>query len=402
MLEVGVKDERTRVLHLLPHAANGGATLQAMLLAEQLDRSLYDVRLVVGPGDRGEGNMINEMRMRGLQVEVVQSMRRAPGLLSDARATLELAELISRERPRIIHTHGSKPKLLAPLAAAINRGSLDPPPLLVAHLWGWEWQTTRKTALRLLYTGTAQVSAPAFDAIVACSEAMRSQGLQRAVGRPEQYHVVLPSLDLEQFRPDDQPAEDVRAELDIPPEAPVVGSVMRLAEQKAPEVLLRAASLLAPLFPDLRWLIVGGGPLEARVRRMIAELSLDGRVIMTGPRRDIPRLLQACDLFALSSAWEPFGIVFVEAAAMRLPVVCTAVDGTAEAIVDGQTGLLVPPNRPVALAAAIARLLSNPEMAHRMGIEGRRHAENFGIERFLGGIERLYERLLTGESASPR
>lgn len=397
-----MSEDRIRVIHLLPHAAGGGATLQAMLLAERLDSSRYEAKLVVGPDDRGEGNMLAEMRERELRVIVVPYLRRDPDLRHDARAVLELARLFQRERPRIIHTHGSKPRLLAPPATALSRGALAPPPLLVAHLWGWEWQVASDLPRRALYTASAQLTAHGYHALIACSEAMRRQGIARAVGRPDDYHVLHPAVELDSFRPEaaSHARREVREELGLPADAPVVISVTRLAAQKAPEVLLRTAALLAPLRPDLRWIIVGGGPLQERVREMIAELDLNNRVLLTGPRRDIPRLLAASDLFALSSAWEPFGIVNVEAAAMGLPVICTAVDGTPEAVAHDQNGLLVAAQSPVALAGAIARLLSDGDLARRMGEAGRGHALRFSPERFVRGVERVYERLLAEESSA--
>ena len=386
-----------RVLHVLPHVAGGGATLQAMVIAENLDRNRFQGKLVVGSEDYGEGNLLQEMLDIGLEVIVLPHLRRAPSVPGDARAVLELTRVIQRERPHIIHTHGSKPKMLLPLATALSQPSVDPAPRLVAHLWGWEWQAVSDLPRRALCTAASILTAGRYDRFVACSETVRRQGLARGIGSPEQYRVVLPSVDLRRFSPNGKSKADARSEFGIAPGTPVVGSVMRLAEQKAPEILLQAAALLAPLAPDLRWLLIGGGPLEARVRRMIAELDLHGRVLMTGPRRDIPQLLQACDLFALSSSWEPFGIVCVEAAAMHIPVVCTAVDGTPEAVVHDQTGVLVRPHSPVALAAAIARLFSDSDLARRMGEAGRRHAQSFDPERFVRSIEEIYEDLLEDE-----
>jgi glycosyltransferase involved in cell wall biosynthesis len=380
-----------RVLHLLPHVAGGGATLLAMELAARLDPQRYAVKLAVGPSDSGEGSLLPQMRARGLDVLIVPNMRREPHARADLRATLEIARILQRERPHIVHSHGSKSRLLAPLATG-----LCPTPVNVAHIWGWEWQVAADAVRGALYTTAAYLSVQGHQALIACSDAMRDQGLLRGVGHPGQYDVVRPSVDLERFSPEgrEQDRHEVRAEFNLPPDTPLIGSAMRLAPQKAPEVLLGAAALLSALMPRVHWLIAGGGPREATVRQMVRRLDLTDRVILAGPRSDIPRLLRACDLFALSSAWEPFGVAYLEAGAVGLPVVGTRVDGSSEAVVHGTTGLLVEPGNPALLATAIVRVLSDRPLSQRLGEAGMQRAKLFDHERFVGGVERVYERLL--------
>ncbi len=389
--EVRVSEGKIRVMHVLPHVAAGGATLLAMELARRLDPTRYDVKVAVGPETDGEGNLLEEMRDRGLEVIVMPHMRREPRLMLDGRAALEMGRTFYCERPHIVHTHGSKSKLLAPMASAFS-----PVPVRIAHIWGWEWMAARDFPRRWAYEWEARMSAQGYDALIACSEAMRDQGLARGVGVPRQYEVVLPSLDLARFNPTrrEQARRQVRTEFGLAFDAPVVVSVMRLARQKAPEVLLGAAVLLSALMPKLRWLIVGGGPQEERVRAMVERLDLEEHVVLTGPRRDVPRLLKSADVFAMSSSWEPFGIAYVEASAVGLPVVGTRMDGAPEAVLHGETGLLVNRRNPTQIATAIARVVTDPALARRLGEAGIRHAQQFGHERFVSRIEEIYERLL--------
>lgn len=397
-----MSDERVRVLQVVQHVSLGGATLMAMLLAERLDPERFDVALVAGAEAGPEGSLLEEMHQRGIEVELVPHLGRALRPTRDARATWELGRVLARRRPDIVHTHGSKPKLLVPLAAR-----MAPPMIHVAHIWGWEWQPTGTGVARAACVTKAQLMSDCYDVLISCSQAMREQGLALGVGSPEQYEVAYPSVDPERFAPVDGEAdgrtrEEAAAALGLPRHATVVGSVMRLAPQKAPDALLRAVALASVAVPRLHLLIVGDGPLRQEVERLVRRLRLDDRVVLVGPRRDVPRLLAACDLFALSSAWEPFGIVYLEAAAMGLPVVGTAVDGAVEAVADGRTGVLVPPGDPVALARAIVRLATDPEGARRMGRAGRRHALQFGHERFVGGVAGVYERLLAERDAAPQ
>lgn len=397
--EARVTDERVRVMQVVQHAALGGATLMAMELAERLDPARWEVALAVGLDAGPEGLLLDEMRARGLRVIALPDLCRRPDPLRDARAVVQLARAVAEWRPAIVHTHGSKPRFLLPLAA-----QLAPVPVRIGHLWGWEWQPARHVAERLAYTVGAGLVSDGYDALIACSEAMRAQGLARGVGRPEQYEVVLPSVDLGRFTPDGTAGDrhEVRAELGLREDAFVVGSVLRLAPQKAPELLIRAAALTTALPEPPRWLLIGGGPDEASVRALIARLDLTEYVRLLGPRRDVPRLLRAGDAFALASAWEPFGIVYLEAAALGLPTVGAAVDGVPEAVADGVTGILVPPGRPLELAAAVTRLATDRELARRMGAAGMARARRFTPERFVGGVEAVYERALARLPAGQR
>ncbi len=371
-----MNEKRVRVVHVIPHLALGGATLAAVALAERLDPARFAVKLAAGPDGDPDGSLMAELGHHGIELIPIADLCRSPRPRRDLRAMWQLAELLGRERPHIVHTHGAKSKLLVALASAVAG-----PPVMVAHIWSWEWQPARNAAERLLYEVEARIVAERYDALIACSEAMRGQGTARRVGSPPQYEVVLPSIDLDRFRPGgrERARSEVRAELGLPPGAPLVGSVMRLAPQKAPEVLIEAASRVRSAMPEVHWLVIGDGPLMADITEMVAHMGVADRVLLAGARRDVDRLLRACDLFVLSSRWEPFGMAYVEASALGLPVVGTRVDGAPEAVREGETGLLVAADDAAALAEAVGTLVSNPEMAQRMGSAwGRRDCAGRG------------------------
>ena len=172
---------------------------------------------------------------------------------------------------------------------------------------------------------------------------------------------------------------------------PIVLCVARLDKQKGQRYLLEAAVGV----PDATFIFVGDGPdrsmLEARVR----ELHLSARVVFLGQRRDIPAWLAACDVFVLPSLWEGLPLSILEAMAARKPVIATQVGGTPEAITHGETGLLVPPADPVALAAALRTLLDNAALAAQYAAAGRaRVQQEFSIETMTRRITHIYDQLL--------
>jgi glycosyltransferase involved in cell wall biosynthesis len=167
--------------------------------------------------------------------------------------------------------------------------------------------------------------------------------------------------------------------------------VTRLVPQKAPLDFVGAAAAVAAARPEARFVLVGDGPQRAAVERRIRELGLAGRMLLLGLRRDVPDLLAALDLFLLTSLWEGMPRVLLQAIAAGVPLVASAVDGCAELVRDGETGLLVPPGRPDLAARASLRLLGDRALADRLRRAARPRLEaEFGLERMLAALEDVY------------
>jgi len=157
---------------------------------------------------------------------------------------------------------------------------------------------------------------------------------------------------------------------------------------------------------ELKLLLVGDDPFgdgRQRTEALARELDLGSACVFTGVRRDVPDLMAASDVFVMSSLWEGLGLVFLEAMATGLPVVSTRVSAIPEVVVDGETGLLVPPADDAALADALVRLAREPALRARLGAAGRaRVRERFGLERMIDETLAVYaEVLATGALQSP-
>jgi glycosyltransferase involved in cell wall biosynthesis len=160
--------------------------------------------------------------------------------------------------------------------------------------------------------------------------------------------------------------EDVRKEFGIPNDAPLVVSVGRYAAPKNQALLIRALARLMTDRPALRALLVGVGDLEDELRAQTVELGIDDKVQITGPRADAHDVIAASDIFALSSASEGLPLVVLEAMELEVPVISTAVGGVEDAVVDGETGLLVRPGDDAAFADGLARLLDDEPLRKRL------------------------------------
>lgn len=297
---------------------------------------------------------------------------------------------ILRDRPiDILHTHMFGSNIWGSVV-----GTLARTPVIVAHeqTWSYEGQPLRRFL-------DGKVISRRSDAFICVSKEDRRRMIEIEGVDPAK--IVLVPNAISAPAPDDGGGGgDVRAELGLEPDDPVVGTVCVLRPQKALDVLLRAAQLLRAEFPQLRLVIAGNGPERERLEAMTAEIGLDGSVDFLGQRNDVPALLSAFDVAVSSSDFEGTPLAVMEYMAAAKPIVATRVGGVPELIDHGVNGLLVEPRDPAALAASIAQLLRDRDYGETLAARAReRQRKEFDIEAAVRRIERLYEDLY---AASPR
>jgi glycosyltransferase involved in cell wall biosynthesis len=217
---------------------------------------------------------------------------------------------------------------------------------------------------------------------------------------PRRVVVLHNGVDLGQFHPEVPPAP-LRAELGLAPDVPLVAIFARLAPWKGHPVFFRAAALLRAAGVDAHFVAVGEPAFDdpaygESLKRLAVELGLGGRAHFLGYRRDVAAVMAAVDLVVHASVLpEPLGLTPLEAMALRKPVVAVGAGGVRETVLPDVTGLLVPPNDPEAMAAAMRRILADAGLRRAMGDAGRRRVEErFDLRRLTGDVERLYERTI--------
>jgi glycosyltransferase involved in cell wall biosynthesis len=362
---------RAKVLYLITELNVGGAERALGRLLAGLDRERFEpvVTCLYGSASPVAASI------RGLGLPVLDL-----GMTRKWRfdAILRLYRLLRKERPAILHTwlfHANVAgRILGPLAGV-------PVVINAERTMGmesrWRYMSNRLT-LSLA------------DRVVCVSEQVAAFCRQR-FGLPLEKAVVIPNgVDFPEW--DilmDQPT--ARREVGLPPDGVWVGTVARLDPVKRLDLLLEALSVLEHVQAS----IVGYGPEEERLLRMAEELGVQDRVWFVGYQRDVWPWLVACDVFVLSSDWEGMPNAVLEAMGVGLPVVATATGGTPDVVVDGETGLLVPPGDPAALAAALDRLIHDPELRRTMGAAGQRRARTcFSGRQMVARTQALYEELL--------
>ncbi len=236
---------------------------------------------------------------------------------------------------------------------------------------GWLLGAKRQAHHALYTLGSGRV-----DGLIAVSPEVKESILATMVGVSADKIAVIPNgVDTRRYR-QSASREATRARLGLSAAERVVAVVATFKEQKGHRYLIEAARALAHDFPDTRYLLIGDGELRPDIERQIAA-DLGASFRLLGMRPDVPELLAAADLFVLPSLWEGLPMALIEAMAAGLPVVATDVSGTRGVMLDGETGLLVPPGDAAALGWAIATLLAAPERAAHMGAAGRLRVERY-------------------------
>jgi glycosyltransferase involved in cell wall biosynthesis len=208
---------------------------------------------------------------------------------------------------------------------------------------------------------------------------------------PAEKVTVIPNgVDTYRFRSLPDSGLAVKTKLGIPPAAPVCGIVAALRPEKNHTLFLRAAALAAKQRPDAHFIIVGDGPERARLEKVAIEAGVASSTHFVGSRSDIPQVLSAFDVFALTSHNEANPVSILEAMACEIPVVSTRVGSVAESVAAGSTGYLVEPGDAKALAEHWVNLFTDPALARSLGSAGRTTVEaHWSLDRMVKGYERL-------------
>ena len=382
------------VLQAITRLIVGGAQETVMYIAALLDKERFRVDVLSGPQTGSEGSLIEELRTRGIPLTILPDMVRQISPVHDSLALLKMTHLIQTNRYIIVHTNSSKAGVIGRLAARMA-GT----PIIVHTVHGWSFHEHMAPWLKKIYTSLERWAASFTDAMVVVTDRDIDKGLLEGIGRPEQYHLIRSAIPLEEFDPQRVSREKVRKELGIPLDAPVLGNVGRFSAQKNPLDWVQVAALVAQGIPECHFLLVGDGPLRAEVEALIAENKLSEQTVLTGLRRDVPEMLSATDVFLLTSLWEGLPRVIPQAMAMHVPVVSNHVDGSAEAILHGETGYLCTPGDLDDLAANCLLLLRNERLRTEMGQKGRAYAiQEFDVHRMVNQMAALYEELLERKS----
>jgi len=370
------------VLYIANAAKIGGGNRVLMDMAMGLDRSRFAPRVITP----GPGPLVDWLTAHGIPFAVVGRT----GWAGRVDTWLGAASLVLRRSGEAAIVHALSPECYraASLAGALAGARR------VCHIEYPPADGELEYSFR---------SGP--EAVVTCFAAQAEQLSARIRSLSPDCRVLgIPnSIDLGRFKPgSDAPESRESRRFGARHVVVIVGHLSRI---KGYPAFLRAASRVARDLDGCAFVAVGDETTDkgcrADLERLVRELGIRSSVHFLGWRNDVPEVLRAADVMALPSLDEGLPLAVLEAMACARPVVATPVGGVPEAVVDGETGILVPPDDPEALAAALLRLLRDPELGRRMGEAGRRRVEaHFSLDRFVERVQALYDELLDGPAAA--
>ena len=366
------------VLYELPFANLGGMEKHLLTLVSALHHEV--VPCLIAP----HGDALRLFRDLGVPYRTVQPLSLGLGTRRELRAhSTALRELVTEFRPSLIHVHGGMECAVAAHLAA-------PKVPIVFTIHGYPDVAS--------YVISGLFANRIVEEVICVSEAERRTA-QRYGFRTDRLTVirngVAPPMPAASSR-----GRQLRERLGFQQDAVVIGTVSRLERGKGTSHLISAFARITQRCPGARLLIVGDGTMRPKLERLASSLGISDRVVFTGALDDPSDALEAMDIFALPSFREALGMAILEAMARAKPVVATPVGGIPEAVVHGETGLLVPPGDNAALASALLTLASDPEKRREMGALGRTRFEaSLTADAMARQTLEVYKRVLARASA---
>jgi len=358
------------LLFLVTSLDQGGAQRVLARYASGLPRTKYAVQVAFF--QRRPGDIEADLRRAGIAVHDL-------GMRSkwDLSVVVRLIRLLRRERIRLLFAFMFHATFLGRLVGRVCR--------VPVRISSERTMEAEGRGRRLLNRWTV----PLATHVVAVSERVAAYAAREFRIPADRLTTIVNGVDLDRFRPSPRTRD---------PRAPVVGCTARLSAENDHATLLRAFARLGQKWPNAQLLLVGRGPEEATLQALAGTLGVAGRIRFAGEHADVAPWLARMDLYAQAARLAGISNSILEAMATALPVVATGVGGTPEVVVDGETGLLVPPGDPAALADALGALLANPAAAEAFGRAGRARAEaHFGESLMLQRMETLLDQLVQRE-----
>lgn len=343
------------------------------MLAERLLEKGHEVILVCQPGSR----ISESSRIFGIEVVELRMLGEF-----DLLAIARLSKVIKCFHPDIIHLHDSHAHTLGGGAGKIAGIGVIVVSRRVDFPVNIRWNFIR----RKKYLSLA-------DHFVAVSDRIREELVVAGVSG-EKVSVIYSGIDLNKFR-DIASSDYVYDEFKIHRDQFLIGNVAALAPHKDQFTFLKAAKLVLRKFPQARFMLVGEGNLEGKLRKEAENLAISEKVVFTGFREDVGNIMSILDLFVLSSYLEGLGTSLLDAMLLGIPIVATDVGGIPEIIHNRVNGILVPPRNPQALSDAICHLLSDEEIRKLLSESGREFVRKFDIENTVSFTESLYRKLIS-------
>ena len=378
---------KIKILHIITRLCAGGAREVVLKIVDNLDKERFDVTLISGSEDMltGDGEISN------VRIIVIPQLVRNINPVKDLIALLRLYFFMRREKFDIVHTHTSKAGIIGRTAALLSNV-----PIIFHMPHGSIFHSVYYGKFRLfIFSRIEKIAALYTDRIIVGSDNERDDFVNNGIGAGDKYMRIPYYFIRDRFNDIRVDRQAKRKELNVPEGALLLANIARLVPEKGHLFCLGAFKQVLGEIHDAVLLIVGEGRLKGDIERKIVELGLQGNVILTGFREDIPEILSAADISLHTSLWEGTPLTIAEAMSSGKAVIATAVGGIPEMISDGVNGILVRPQDTDELAKWIIRLSKDRELLANLGREAKEYARvKFNPKHVIEEINSLYDAFL--------
>ncbi|MDF1841318.1 MAG: glycosyltransferase family 4 protein [Rubripirellula sp.] len=388
-----------RIAHVITRMIVGGAQENTLLNCLDLLHDYNDeVLLVTGPALGPEGDLLSQGRAGELPIALLPRLRRAIhprdwAAYRDVKATLKSFQ------PDVVHTHSAKGGLLGRAAAA----SLNVP-AIVHSVHGAPFHPFQPASAREFFRHCEAWAGRRCHRLISVADAMTDLMVDAKVAPRDKFTTIYSGMEVEPFLQAEKRRAETREKFGLGDGHVVIGKIARLFHLKGHEDLIKAAVDVVQRVPNVRFLRVGDGVLQAELRAKIEDLSLEQHFVFTGlvPPSEVPNLIGAMDLLVHTSYREGLARALPQALIAGRPVVSYDVDGAREVTITGETGVLVPPRETAVLAAALIELALDERLREQYGQRGRElFTDQFRHQTMTRRIRELYLEVLNSQSQPP-
>jgi glycosyltransferase involved in cell wall biosynthesis len=289
----------------------------------------------------------------------------------------------------IVHTHSSKAGILGRWAAKAAGVKI-----IIHSIHGFPFNDFQPFFKKYTYIVLEKITAKITSHFIAVSSSNIEEGIKRKIFNHDRTTLIRSGINISQFKNPKTEKKETRRNLGIPVDSPVVLMVSCLKPQKAPLDFVKSCSVIKKEIKNAVFVLAGDGELRQEFENEIKKGGLEDSFHLLGWRRDISEIINAADVLVLTSRWEGLPRVIPQAMAASVPVVATKVNGSPEAVKEGENGFLLTPGDINGIAEKTIFLLENPEKAKEMGQKGSFMVEAFDVHKMVADQERLYAELL--------
>jgi glycosyltransferase involved in cell wall biosynthesis len=359
----------------------GGGMGHLLGLFAHLDRDKYHLSLVADRGDY----LVDQIRALDIPIHFVPMMKRR----YDLRVAAAIAKVAGVEQADVLHCHGTRAAFYGALAKPFSCAKKS---IYTVH--GFSFSKDVHSVGRAFYLNVEKLLARAHDRLISVSQMDTLGAIEKGVCTAEKIRTIPNAIDFARFDPACVNGH-FRQGLGISKSVKLVGTAARLVRQKGIDSFIDAAKIVCNDKPDVRFVVIGEGELEGRLRDKARKKKMNDHLIFAGARDSMPEVYAGLDVFVLPSLWEGHPLTLIEALAMGTPSVATWTSGSPEIIEDGKSGLLVPPKDSRALARAICRLLDDTKFACRLAKVGQRSVrKRYSLQKMASLNEEVLQSLL--------